>query len=81
MRTYTATDSPPCAVEITLSDESVVESHVTTLHPDHIAPAEVLAAGPAALEAYLEYLERQPASMTPGLIENITFSAGGEVIS
>jgi hypothetical protein len=80
MRTCTASLSPSCAVEITLSGQQVVESHVTTLHPDKLLPDEVMAAGPAAVEGYLEYLERQPASMTPGLHENITFSAGSEVI-
>ena len=80
MRTCTTTPSPSCAVEITLSGEEVVESHVTTLQPDQIAPDEVLAAGPAALKGFLEYMERQPPSMRPGLLENITFSAGDEVI-
>ena len=80
MRTCTVSPSPSCAVEITLSGEQAVESHLTTLPPDKLVPDEVLAAGSAALEGYLEYLERQPASMTPGLLENITFSAGGEVI-
>jgi len=74
MRNSTADRRLISDVEITLTEGEIVESRLATLKPNQRIPNEVYALGPAALNAYQDFLKRVASGVSPHIVEHIEIS-------